>query len=61
MKFIQLAAMAFLAVVAQAQVSADELVSDINTITQLSSETNDVAQSVSTHNFANTAPVGRQR
>lgn len=57
MHFAQLSIVAVLATFAHGQISADRLVASINSITELSSDTNDVAQSITLTNFISTAPV----
>lgn len=46
-----------LAASASAQISASQMTSNIDQITQLSSSANDIAKSISVTNFFSTAPV----
>jgi hypothetical protein len=57
MKFTQSFIVAVLAAAANAQMSAQQVVSNIDQITQLSSQTNDIAKSISVVNFFSTTPV----
>ena len=57
MKFTQLSHMAILAAIVYGQGSSEGPVGEINAITDLSSATDDLAQSISITNFLETAPV----
>ena len=57
MKFTQLGNMAILAAIVHGQVASERLVGDINAITDLSSQTEDLTQSISITNFFSTGPV----
>lgn len=57
MQFKQTLLVAALAAVAKAQVSAQQVVENVDQITELSSQTNNIAQSISITNLFTTAPV----
>ena len=57
MKFTQLGNLVILAAIVHGQVTSERLVGDINAITDLSSQTDDLTQSISITNFFSTAPA----
>lgn len=57
MRFAPIASVLALAAAANAQVSASMMQSNIDQITELSSETNDIAKTISITNIFSTAPV----
>ena len=57
MRFATIVSYLALAVSANAAIGAQQMVSNIDAITQKSSETNDIAKSISVTNFFSTTPV----
>lgn len=57
MQFTQIVVVAVLAVVAHGQISANQLVSDINTMTDISTNTNNLAMSISESNAVDVGSV----
>ena len=60
MMLIQISLVAIFTAVAHSQVGSQDLIDNIDSITDLSSQTNDVAQSISFNNVFSTAPVNLQ-
>lgn len=57
MRFTAAVSALALATAASAAMPAEDVVTNVDKITQLSSDTNDIAQSISITNFFSTAPV----